>query len=248
MTEDRLRLSARDGEVVRFTAVELVQHWILLVTLTVLAVTGLALFAHETWIGRTLIALEGGVETRGIIHRVGAVVLVALVAWHLLYVLFTERGHRQLMEMKLRVADVRAVGLLVGYYLGRRTELPDFGRFTPMQKLQYWGAGLGSFLMIITGFILWFHTQAMAVAPKWVIDITTIVHGYEGLILFALLFGWHLYIVHLSPGNFPLQRTFISGRITRERLSTEHKLEYRELFGEQSPEAMEQNPKGRDPE
>jgi formate dehydrogenase subunit gamma len=248
VTENRTTSSRRGDEVARFTGVELAQHWILLVTLTVLALTGLALFAHDTWIGRTLIALEGGIETRGIIHRVAAIVLVALVTWHLLYVLFTDRGHRQLMEMRLSTDDVRAVGLLVGYYLGRRTELPDFGRFSPMQKLQYWGAGLGSFLMIITGFVLWFHTQAMAVAPKWVIDVTTIVHGYEGLILFVLLFGWHLYIVHLSPGNFPMQRTFLSGRISRERLWTEHRLEYRELFGDQPPGSSQGDAERRAPQ
>ncbi len=246
MTEECRPFSVHDGEVVRFTTVELVQHWILLATLTVLALTGLALFAHDTWIGRSLIALEGGIEARGAIHRVAAIVLVALVAWHVLYVVFTERGHRQLMEMKLRAADVRAVGQLLGYYLGRRTELPEFGRFNPMQKLQYWGAGLGSFLMIFTGFVLWFHTQVMAAAPKWVIDITTIVHGYEGLILFVLLFGWHLYIVHFSPGNFPMQRTFLSGRIARKRLWVEHRLEYRELFGEQPPGSADQGRKGRD--
>jgi cytochrome b subunit of formate dehydrogenase len=104
-----------------------------------------------------------------------------------------------------------------------------------LQKLQYWGAGIGSLMMIATGFVLWFHTQAMAVVPKWVVDVTTIVHGYEGLILFLLLFGWHLYIVHLSPGNFPMQRTFLTGRITAGRLWREHRLEYLGTFGPEPP-------------
>lgn len=223
------------AKVRRFTAVELAQHWALLVTLTVLAVTGLALFAHGTWLGRTLIALEGGMETRGLIHRVFAVVLMLIVAWHFLYVVFTERGHRQLMAMLPAKSDVAATAALIAYYLGRRTQPPPFGRFTPLQKLQYWGAGLGSLAMVATGFVLWFHTQAMAVMPKWVIDVTTIVHGYEGLILFLLLFGWHLYIVHLSPGNFPMQSTFLTGTITAERLFREHRLEYEELFGPEPP-------------
>jgi hypothetical protein len=122
------------------------------------------------------------------------------------------------MAMKLRAADVGGFGRLVAYYLGRTEELPEFGRFTPLQKLQYWGAGIGSLMMIATGLVLWFHTAAMMVVPKWVFDVTTIVHGYEGLILFALLFGWHVYIVHLSPGNFPMQRTFLDGKISVERL------------------------------
>ena len=85
-----------------------------------------------------------------------------------------------------------------------------------------------------------FHTQTMTVAPKWFIDVTTIVHGYEGLILFVLLFGWHLYIVHVSPGNFPLQRTFLDGRIDRARLWREHRAEYRELYGDEPPTSAEE--------
>lgn len=225
--------------IVRFTVVELAQHWVLLITLIVLALTGLALFAHGTWIGRVLMTLEGGIETRGTIHRTAAVVLMLLVAWHFYYVVFTERGHLQLMAMKPTRKDFSDTAKLIGFYLGRG-EMPAFGRFTPMQKLQYWGAGIGSLMMIATGLVLWFHTQAMAVVPKWFIDITTIVHGYEGLVLFALLFGWHLYIVHLSPGNFPIQTTFLHGRISRQRLWREHRLEYLEEYGDTPPAEEEQ--------
>ena len=230
MSADRDSRRPIPDQVRRFSAAELAQHWVLMVTLTVLALTGLALFAADTWLGRTLIAVEGGIEARGTIHRVAAVALMILTGWHFFYVVFTERGHGQLMAMKLRASDVRGFGRLVAYYLGRTEDLPEFGRFTPLQKLQYWGAGIGSLMMIATGLVLWFHTAAMMVVPKWVFDVTTIVHGYEGLILFALLFGWHIYIVHLSPGNFPMQRTFLDGKISVERLRREHAREYRELF------------------
>jgi formate dehydrogenase gamma subunit len=224
-------------EVQRFTANELAQHWVLLVALTVLALTGLGLFAAETWLGRALIAAEGGIEARGTLHRIFAIVLMALAGWHFFYVVFTERGHAQLMAMRPRRQDLRDVGALLAFLAGRRAESPAFGRFTPLQKLQYWGAGLGSLTMIFTGLLLWFHTSAMMVMPKWVLDVTAIVHGYEGLILFALLFGWHLYIVHLSPGSFPMQSTFLTGRISLRRLWSEHRREYRETFGEREPPA-----------
>jgi formate dehydrogenase subunit gamma len=227
-------------EVQRFTGGELAQHWVLMVTLIALTLTGLGLFAAETWLGRTLITLEGGLEARGAIHRFFAVVLMLLVAWHFVYVVFSERGHRQLMEMKVRAQDFRDTGALLAYLLGRRSAMPELGRFTPLQKLQYWGAGIGSLTMVATGLVLWFHTAAMMVMPKWVFDVTTIVHGYEGLILFALLFGWHLYIVHLSPGNFPMQRTFLDGRITTDRLFKEHRLEYRREFGDGPAEGSDE--------
>ena len=225
------RVGQRD-EIKRFNRRELTQHWVLMISLVGLALTGLALFAAETWLGRTLIALEGGIESRGDLHRFFAILLMVLTAWHFQYVVFTERGHRQLMAMKVHREDFTGFFAQLRYYLGLRNAAPEFGRFTPIQKLQYWGAALGSLTMIATGLVLWFHTAAMAVLPKWLFDVTAIVHGYEGMILFALLFGWHVYIVHLSPGNFPLQRTFLDGRISIERLKREHPLEYREMFGD----------------
>jgi cytochrome b subunit of formate dehydrogenase len=160
---------------------------------------------------------------------------MALAVWHAAYVIFSERGHRQFMAMLPRRSDWTDIRAMLAYYLGRRDELPAFSRFNPIQKLQYWGAGLGSALMIVTGLVLWTHTTAMTVLPKWFLDLTVIVHGYEGLILFLVLFGWHLYIVHLAQGNFPLQRTFIDGRISRERLWREHRREYVELYGPAPP-------------
>jgi formate dehydrogenase subunit gamma len=89
--------------------------------------------------------------------------------------------------------------------------------------------------MIVTGLILWLETPAISLLGKWALDVTAIVHGYEGLILFMLLFGWHLYIVHLSQGNFPMQRTFLDGKISRQRLWEEHRREYIELYGSHPP-------------
>jgi len=230
----------KDELLQRFTLQERLQHWVLLLSLTVLALTGFALFAHGTWIGRVLLRLEGGMAARGTIHRIFAVVLMLLAIWHLGYALFSARGREQLRALLFRREDAVAFRQLLAYYLGKRRELPEFGRFTPMQKLQYWGAGLGSLLMIATGLVLWFHTKAMAVVPKWFFDITNIVHGYEGLLLFGLLFVWHVYIVHLSPGHLPINRAFWSGKITAGELYREHRLEYRELFGDLPPEGYEE--------
>jgi formate dehydrogenase subunit gamma len=230
---------AGEDPVVRFTRGELLQHWVLFICLTGLALTGLALFFQDTFLGRWLIVVEGGIESRGVLHRIFAVGLMALCAWHLVYILFTERGHRQLMEMRPRAADFRDFAGTLAYYFFRRKEMPDFGRYTPIQKLQYWGAAVGSLLMILTGLALWSETTSMAMTGKWVLDVTAVIHGYQGLILFMLLFGWHLYIVHLSQGNFPMQRTFLDGRISRRRLWEEHRGEYIETFGPEPPPGVE---------
>lgn len=200
----------------------------------VLTLTGLALWYQDSWFGRFIIFLEGGIKTRGIIHRIFAVVLIGLCIYHLFYLLFSEEGHAQLMKVKPKVKDFSDAVNIVRFNLGNVPVKPKFDWFDFRQKFQYWGVMFGSMLMIFTGLILWFETQSMAVLPKWVLDLTVVVHGYEGLLIFLLLFLWHLYNVHLSPEWFPLNRSWITGTISLDELKEYHPLEYKRLMKEAS--------------
>ena len=90
---------------------------------------------------------------------------------------------------------------------------------------------MGLAMMILTGFILWFETLSMAIMPKWVIDVTFVAHGYEDLLAFLVLFLWHMYNVHLNPSVFPMDKTWITGKISLEDLKEKHYLEYQEIEG-----------------
>ena len=85
--------------------------------------------------------------------------------------------------------------------------------------------------MAVTGFLLWFETPTMEVFPKWVIDLTRVVHSWEGVLIFIILILWHLYQVHLSPGSFPMNYAWLDGKISDDRLKTEHSLEYENMTG-----------------
>ncbi|MCJ7497730.1 MAG: hypothetical protein MUO78_06310, partial [candidate division Zixibacteria bacterium] len=76
----------------------------------------------------------------------------------------------------------------------------------------------------------WYQTQAMLVLPKWVIDITRVVHSYQGVIIAIVILFWHLYIVHLNPKRFPMSRIWIDGKISLEELELEHPLEYERKY------------------
>ena len=67
---------------------------------------------------------------------------------------------------------------------------------------EYWGATTGVFLISVTGIILWAESFSMRFFPKFVLDLTLIIHGYQGLLIFVILLFWHLYIVHLHPSVF----------------------------------------------
>lgn len=189
--------------------------------------TGLSLTFHDSWFGKFMIELEGGLEGRGNLHNFFAFVLMALAVFHLFYITFSDKGHREISYLKYRKRDFRDLILSFKYNFGMSKEKPRFGRYTLSQKFQYWGVVVGCAIMIVTGIVLLLKVWNIAmIVPKWLWDITNLVHSYEGLIIFLVLFVWHIYDVHLSPGVFPMSKVWLTGKISEEEMKREHPYEY----------------------
>lgn len=222
-----------DKEILRFDLNQRIQHAVLLLAVAILALTGLELKFHAQSWAQALIYLEGGFAARGKIHRYFAVILMALSAWHFLWVLFTQRGHREFLNYMPRWQDFKDVWAVLLYYFGReKAAFPAHGRFTPVQKFQYVAVSGGILIMIGTGFLMWFETETMAVFPKWVFDSCRYAHGWEATFIFGVLLVWHLYHVHFTPGHFPMSWVWLNGRIKISHLKAEHPLEYQQLLQE----------------
>ncbi len=218
--------------VLRMSFLFRVQHILLMASLFVLALTGFALMYHGSWLGQILIRLEGGVINRGIFHRTAAVVLMAQLVYHAFYMLFSREGKRELDLFFLRKRDFHDFIQALKFNLGMEQDYPRFGKYGYKEKFQYWGATIGIFLISVTGIILWAETFSMKLLPKFVLDLTLVVHGYQGLLAFVILLFWHLYIVHLHPSVFPMNNAWLSGKVDAEWLKEEHPGEYDKLKGE----------------
>ncbi|HEU5359659.1 MAG TPA: cytochrome b/b6 domain-containing protein [Candidatus Deferrimicrobiaceae bacterium] len=226
------KASARPVYVERMSILFRVQHLLLMVTLLVLALTGFALMYHENRLAQALIGLEGGVMNRGIIHRAAAVFLMAQLVYHAFYMLFSREGKQELQEVWLTRSDFEDFLQAMRYNLRMSDTYPRFGKYGYKEKFQYWGATIGVFLISVTGFVLWAETFSMKFFPKFVLDLTLIIHGYQGLLIFVILLFWHLYIVHLHPSVFPMNKAWLTGKVDAEWLREEHPLEYEKLKGE----------------
>ena len=62
--------------------------------------------------------------------------------------------------------------------------------------------------------------------PAFFQELARLMHADEAIMALIVLAFWHLANVHLVPGRFPLQWTFLTGKITREHQIEEHFLEY----------------------
>jgi cytochrome b subunit of formate dehydrogenase len=232
MAERRLPLdAAQRGEgpfVWRFTAFHRWTHAAVIVSFLLLVVTGLPLrFSEAIW-ARSLIDLLGGVESAGLLHRIGAVITFAYFSAHLgwLAIHFAQSpnprsmlwGPDSLVPQPRDVADLVAQ---IRWYFGKGPK-PRFGRWSYMEKFDYFAVFWGVAIIGSSGLVLWFPEWFGRFLPGWAFNVATIVHADEALLAAGFIFTVHFFHVHFRPDKFPLDEVIFTGRATMAYMEEEH--------------------------
>jgi cytochrome b subunit of formate dehydrogenase len=204
------------------------QHIVLMVSCLILILTGLPLKFHEARISQIFFDLVGGVQMSTLIHRIGAVGLIAVGAYHLLYLAIFREGRRNFLALLPRPKDATDFFQMLRYFLSQNEEKPRFGRFSYVEKFDYWAVYWGMVIMIGSGLILWFLETSLRFLPKFAADIAREAHSDEGLLATLAIIIWHFYNVHLNPEHFPMNWAFWTGTISEEEMRQHHPLEYEE--------------------
>lgn len=215
----------------RFSLAERVQHIILIVSFFALVFSGLPLIFPDAAIVQGFFFFQDSSMLRGLTHRVAAVALVALSLFHVGYGIVSAQGRKNLAAIIPRFSDLTDTLKLVQLRLGLGREHPRFDRFNLFEKFEYLAVVWGTLIMILTGLVLWFKEEALSVAPMAVIDVARIIHRYEAILAFLSIVIWHFYNVHLAPGFFPMNKSFLTGRLSRDEMIEHHPIEYERITG-----------------
>ncbi len=211
--------------VIRLSVNETMQHWALMVSFSVLVISGFALRFSEAWWVQLLFGWGDGQGflLRGTIHRIAAVLFVIVSMWHVVY-LFTKRGRTMLREMIANKRDLVNIKENSLYFLGRRETKPQFGRFTYMEKCEYWAMAWGAVIMAVTGLLLWFDNYFISRrgVPKGFLDVTLVIHYYEAWLATLAILVWHIYGTIFSPSAYPMNPAWMSGKMPRDMYLHEH--------------------------
>jgi len=228
--EERIRQAEERRGFLRFTRPVVVQHFVMVVTFTLLALTGVPLFFPDTF--RGVFFFEDSSYLRGLMHRIAAVALMGLSIYHVGYILYTEDGNRNFRAILPRIpGDLKEAWGNILFTFGLRREKPRAGQYTFFEKFEYFGVVWGTLVMVLSGLVLWFTDAVLRVAPLWVVDLAKVVHRYEAILAILTIAIWHMYNVHWRPGVFPMSRVWLTGRIGREEMIEEHPLWYEALTG-----------------
>ena len=197
------------------------QHTLLMVSFIVLVITGFALRYSEAWLFHTLFGWDGGFKVRGIIHRSAAAVFLASVLWHLVY-LRTPAGKSFWRGMRPGRGDIGDLKNAALYFFDRRNHAPRLGRFSFVEKAEYWALVWGTIVMALTGLLLWFDGVARLLFNKPVLDVFRVVHLYEAWLATLAIAVWHLYSTVFRPGVYPGNPAWITGKMPAEMYAEEH--------------------------
>jgi len=214
----------------RMTAHERMQHATLVLSFLILVVTGFMLhYPDAWWVVGIRRASYRMFELRGLIHRIAGAVMLAAAAWHIAYLGFTKSGRGLFRDLLPRKRDLTDPFKVLKYNVGLAPDKPRFGRFSYIEKAEYWALVWGTILMGVTGAILWFENVSMERLTKFGFDISHTVHFYEAILATLAIIVWHFYFVIFNPDIYPMNLSWLTGRMSEREMLEEHPAELERL-------------------
>ncbi|NOY98288.1 MAG: hypothetical protein GXP40_03650 [Chloroflexi bacterium] len=222
----RLRTDAQANRyVIRFSRAQRIEHLLLMLSFTMLALTGLPQRYANTAIGSLLLELLGGIETARQIHHIFAAMFFLETVYHVGSFLYGLLFFKRWGSMWPTWDDFRHFVQMMRLNLGISKEHPYFGRYTFEEKLEYWALVWGVLVMGITGVMQWFPVLITRWLPGSAIPVARAFHSWEALLAVLAILIWHMYHTLIKTVN----KSIFTGIMTEKEMLEEHPAELKYL-------------------
>lgn len=212
----------------RFTLGQRWEHALLILSFTVLLLTGLPQkYRAASWSLAILSTPERLTLIREI-HHIAAIVLTTEVVFHLAAAIFLMTRRRLSSAIFPTWQDVKDAGQMLRYLFFLSDRKPVFGKYSFEQKFTYWFFVFGIGIMVVTGFIIWFPIVFTRFLPGGIVPAAKLAHSTEAIVAGIFLLIWHFYHVHVERLNLSI----FTGRLNDKDMRQHHALEHERLTGE----------------
>jgi cytochrome b subunit of formate dehydrogenase/cytochrome c5 len=209
----------------RFPLARRIEHLVMLLSFTLLGLTGLPQKFPLAGISVWFVDLLGGIENLRAIHHVSATVMMLGAAWHIIVAGYKVFVLREKMSMLPTLQDVKDGWQALMHNIGLAKKFPQMGRFTFEEKLEYWAFVWGAVVMGLTGFLMWNPITAARFLPGEWIPAAKAAHGGEALLAVLAIIIWHFYGVHIKNFN----KSMWTGEMSEDEMLHEHPLELADI-------------------
>ena len=210
---------------VRFTISERVEHWVFITSFIILGITGLVQRYSEYQISKFVVSAVGGIENLRLSHHAAAIVTMLIVIYHVGALGYRVYVNRARMTMLPVISDLTNAYHAALYYIGRRKDPPQQGRYTFEEKLEYWAVVWGTAIMAVTGFVMWNPIATAKILPGQFIPAAKAAHGLEAVLAVLSILIWHMYQVFIRHFN----KAMYSGKVSEEEMLHDHPLELADI-------------------
>jgi formate dehydrogenase subunit gamma len=207
-----------ERQIERYNFAERFVHWINAMAYTYCLLTGLALFTpYLYW----LASVFGGGGTVRYWHPwIGLIYTASILQMHRIW----------RKDMVITDVDRQWLKSVEQYAKNEDDKVPPQHRFNAGQKQFYWVMFYCTFLLLLTGIVMWFP-EYMPRNLHWVLPIVVILHSITALITIAG-FMIHVYMsVWMTPGSV---KAMVDGHVSEAWAKTHHRLWYQKITGRRS--------------
>ena len=209
----------------RFNLTERFEHQVLIISFTLLAITGLVQRYSDTEAAIFVInEVLGGIDSTRVVHHISAIVMAIQTAFHFGRLIVDVVVNRNIGNMLPSLQDLKDLIAMFKYFFNKG-EKPKEDRFTIDEKIEYWALLYGTIIIGITGLIQWFPVFFTKYFPGIVIPISRTIHSWEAVLAVSAIVTWHMYHTLIKERNFSI----FTGWMPKKEVEHNHPLEYERI-------------------
>ncbi len=232
-TASRLHVDANgQRSVVRFSRGQRIEHFLLIISFTMLAVTGLPQRYASTAVGTFILRIFGGIDMIQQIHHTFAFMFGLESIYHVGVFFYNGFRSGNWSDMWPNLKDIKQAWEMILFNLEKREKHPHFGRYTFEEKAEYWALVWGTIVMGISGLMQWFPITVTEYLPGSAIPVARMLHSWEAVLAVLAILVWHSYHVVIKTMN----RSIFTGTMSIKEMEEEHPAEL--AFVEWAVEAL----------
>lgn len=201
------------NDLVRYTASERANHWLVGISFILIGLSGLAMFHPAFW---PLTQLFGGGTWTRILHPYLGVLMS--FAFLILVIRFWKLN-------RMRAVDWQWLGRIREMADGNDQNMPEQGKYNGGQKILFWFLLLCALLLTGSGVVMW---RAWFHFPVDLVRIAMVVHAATAVAMICLIFV-HIYAAIWTKGTI---RAMWYGTVTRAWAKQHHRAWFRQTTGQ----------------